>query len=240
MPCDGELTWEISAPRVLETRVRASSNFRELLVVGKALEFFKDQIRKREVQVFPDNTVAVSYLNHQGGTRSLRLLKLTQEILGEAERRIPPISVVHIRGTLNTHADFLSRQPIHQGEWERNSEVFSLVSQHFGRTEIDLFACRKNRKVQKFFSLAREQGSKGVDALAQSWRFGLAYTFPPLVLIPPGFTEVVSDMLLSDSNCTLVTKEGMVPHPKEVVDRPSVPSGNYDSQEGWWFTESDD
>lgn len=124
-------------------------------------------------------------------------MNLTQEILEEAERRISSILAVYIRGTLNIQADFLSRQPIHLGEWELNGKVFSLVSEHFGRLEIDPFACRKNRKVRKFF-LAREQGVQGVDALAQSWRFGPAYAFPPLVLIPRVLQK------LSQTDCCLI------------------------------------
>lgn len=42
---------------------------------------------------------------------------------------------------------------------------------------------------------------------------------------PLGVTEVVSNRLLSHSNCTLVaTLEGIVPHPKEVLGRPSITS----------------
>lgn len=88
-----------------------------------------------------------------------------------------PQSLVHVKETYNTEAAHLSRQPIRQGEWELNSEVFLLVSQHFGRPKIDRFACRKNGKVRRFFSLARERGFQRVDSLAQRWEFGLAYAF---------------------------------------------------------------
>lgn len=54
-------------------------------------------------------------------------MKLTQEILGEAEKNILSVSAVHIKGFLNFQADFLSRQPIHQ-EGAKQEGFFSLVS----------------------------------------------------------------------------------------------------------------
>lgn len=109
-------------------------------------------------------------------------MKLTQEILGEVEKNILSVSAVHIKGSLNFQADFLSRQPIQQ-EGAKQEGFFFSGKPHYGKPERDLFACKKNRKVRKF-SLTREQGCWGVDALAQGWDFGLAYAFPSLVLIP--------------------------------------------------------
>ena len=180
---------------------RASSNYRELSAVGEALVAFEERLRGREVLVLSDNATTVAFLNRQGGTRSHSLLALSLRILGWVEQRVPSLLAVHIRGSLNLEADFLSRQPILQGEWELCPETFSWSCQQLGHPEIDLFARKGNRKVNKFFSLSREQGSQGVDALAQLWNFQLAYAFPPLNLIP----RVLQKLNVSDTNLILIT-----------------------------------
>lgn len=87
------------------------------------------------------------------------------------------------RVVYNIEAYYLSQQPIHQGEWELNPELFALMCWHFGTPEIDLFARRVNRRVRRLFSLSSKEGFEGVDTLAQDWEFARAYAFPPLALI---------------------------------------------------------
>ena len=129
-------------------------NYRELRAVGEALVAFQEDIRGREVQVSSDNSTVVAYLGHQGGTRSSPLLELSKEILEWAEGRVLSISAIHIKGTSNIEADFLSRRQLRQEEWELNPEVFQTLVQYFGNPEIDLFANRQNRKVERYFSIS--------------------------------------------------------------------------------------
>lgn len=110
-------------------------NYRELKAVGEALKTF---------QVSSDNAPVVAYRNRQGGTRSRPLLKLSKEILDWVEGKIISISAVYIKGTSSTEADFLSHQPMGQGEWELNPKVFQNLVQCFGNLEIDLFANLQN------------------------------------------------------------------------------------------------
>ena len=89
-----------------------SINARELLAIREGLLHFQSSLVGRNVSVFCDNSIAVSYLRKEGGTRSPFLNSLTQGILHWAEslsirllwgkRRIE-------RGSLNVLADSLSR-----------------------------------------------------------------------------------------------------------------------------------
>ena len=63
-----------------------SINVRELLAVERGLLFFLP-LRGHSVAVFCDNTTALSYLRHQGGTLSPRLNSIAQRILRWAEVR---------------------------------------------------------------------------------------------------------------------------------------------------------
>ena len=57
-------------------------NFLELLAIYKAFRAFEHLLCGRVVQVASDNTIAIFYLNKQGGTHSLHLLYLSVKIWG--------------------------------------------------------------------------------------------------------------------------------------------------------------
>ncbi|CAJ0962597.1 unnamed protein product [Ranitomeya imitator] len=97
-------------------------------------------------RVFSDNTTAVAYLNHQGGTRSDKLREVASDIMELAEGHLLSLSAVHIRGIDNFHADFLSRHTLHQGEWMLNRKIFRLITARWGVPQIDLFSTRANRQ----------------------------------------------------------------------------------------------
>ncbi|CAJ0950873.1 unnamed protein product [Ranitomeya imitator] len=140
-------------------------------------------------RVFSDNTTAVAYLNHQGGTRSDRLRGLASDIMELAEGHLLSLSAVHIRGTDNFRADFLSRHTLHQGEWMLNRKIFKMITARWGVPQIDLFATRANRQVRVFASLNREDEPDILDALQVPWTFDLSYAFPPWNLLPLGKTK---------------------------------------------------
>ncbi|CAJ0962129.1 unnamed protein product [Ranitomeya imitator] len=148
-----------------------------------------DKLSGSHTRVFSDNTTAVAYLNHQGGTRSDRLRELASDIMELAEGHLLSLSAVHIRGTDNFRADFLSRHTLHQGEWMLNRKIFKMITAQWGIPQIDLFATRANRQVRAFASLNREDKPDILDALQVPWTFDLAYAFPPWNLLPLGKTK---------------------------------------------------
>ena len=166
-----------------EERMR-SSNWKELKAVGLALQSLQKDLKTHHLQVRSDNASVIAYINKQGGTRSGTLWALAQKILTWAEKNTLSISAVHLKGDLNRVADFLSRRQVKEGDWALKQEVFNQITQKWGTPQVDLFASKENRKVKLFFSLKREDGALGVDALAQRWTFQICYAFPPPVLIP--------------------------------------------------------
>lgn len=130
--------------------------------------------------------MAAAYLHRQGGRRSRSLQALATEILLWAEKHLLSLSAIHLKGTLNRVADFLSRQSI------QGSRVVSVSGGlrndfHYVGTargaEVDLVASEK-AQIPQFFSLNNLEGSLGIDALAHPWRFHLCYACPPFQLIP--------------------------------------------------------
>lgn len=62
--------------------------------------------------------------------------------------------------------------------WGLNPKVFAQLTEIFGMPQIDLFAQHANRKLERFFLLARKRESESLDALAQSWDFQLGVCVP--------------------------------------------------------------
>lgn len=118
----------------------------------------------------------------QGGTRSRVLLTLAGEILIWAEENLASLSALHLKGSLNWMADFLSRKKISKSEWSLNFGSFSDGGKQVG--QVHLFATHSNVKLPTHFSLNRRDRARGLDALAQPWDFHLCYAFPPIQLIP--------------------------------------------------------
>lgn len=141
---------------------------RALKAVGGTLKAFKPAIQGRDVKIQSENATTVAYLNRQGGTKSQSLMGLTETILLWAELNIRSISGIHLKGTDNTLADFLSRKTIKQTEWSLNQTNFAQITQKWRVPEVDLFASKANARSPTFFSLDPTDGNSGVDAFSQS------------------------------------------------------------------------
>ncbi|XP_040188033.1 uncharacterized protein LOC120920173 [Rana temporaria] len=179
---------------------RASSNQRELLAVHRALQAFQSEIRGHNLQILSDNIATVAYLNKQGGTRSRILQGIAQEMLSWAEVNLGSISAVHLKGTQNSLADYLSRHRVERDNWSLHPEVFAEVTNKWGYPEADLFANQENSKTEEFFSLNPGDRSLGIDALANPWPFDLCYAFPPIRLIP----DELRKFLLEETDLILI------------------------------------
>lgn len=168
-------------------------NVLELRAVHLALEHFLPYLKGRHILIRSDNTSTVFHINHQGGTRSPRLLQVTQHLLRWAAPRLASLRAMYLPGELNQLADSLSRQDPPSGEWRLHPEVVCMMWRFFGRAEVDLFASRESTHCPLWFSL-REAGSPlGQDALAHPWPKGLLYAFPPLPLIWPTIQRVLQE-----------------------------------------------
>ncbi|XP_028302770.1 LOW QUALITY PROTEIN: uncharacterized protein LOC114463422 [Gouania willdenowi] len=161
----------------------AHINVLELRAVHLALKHFLPHLRDKHVLVRSDNTSTVYHINHQGGTKSARLLEVARELLTWAAPRLISIRAMHIPGEQNHLADFLSRRKPPSGEWYLHPEVTNIIWSIFGRAEVDLFASEQSTHCPLWFSLAETTSPLGQDALAHPWPDGLLYAFPPFPLI---------------------------------------------------------
>ncbi len=85
----------------------------------------------------PTNMSVVSYINHQGGVRSI---KHAANLLLCADRHFLSIRAAYIPSLLNHRADMLSRKGIPQGEWRLHPESVRMIWTRYGAAEVDLFA----------------------------------------------------------------------------------------------------
>ncbi|XP_077124878.1 uncharacterized protein LOC143781863 [Ranitomeya variabilis] len=185
---------------VAQCKLRLSNTISSLQELGWIINFEKsrlnpdttqmflgiqlDSIQGADVRVFSDNSTTVAYVNRQGGTRSGSLMTIAGEIFQFAETHLTSLTALHIRGVENTKADYLSRNRLRQGEWSLNRTVFRLITRAWGVPQIDLFATRGNRQVERFASLNSMDHPDMLDSLHHPWDFRLAYAFPPMSLIP--------------------------------------------------------
>ena len=163
----------------------AHINVLELRAVQLALNHFLPHLRGKHVLVRSDNMSAVAQINHQGGTRSSRLLRVSRNLLAWAYPRLASVRAVFIPGQRNQVADFLSRQKPPPGEWRLHPEVVETMWGLFGRAEVDLFASEESAHCPLWFSWTEVTGPLGQDALAHDWPQSPLYAFPPLPLILP-------------------------------------------------------
>ena len=148
------------------------------------LQTFFREASHTHIQVFCDNTTAVAYVNHGGGTRSARCNEQAREIWDFCEKRDIWLSVAHIPGVENVDADHESRQFTENTEWELNPEIFEMICDKWGSPDVDLFASRLNNKVESYASWIPDPGASFVDAFSVNWsQFNLCYIFPPFRLV---------------------------------------------------------
>ncbi len=138
----------------------------------------------KHVLIGTDSTSVVYYINHQGGTRSLKCLQVATDLLTWACPQLSSLRAIHIPGTANRAANILSRTGPLPGEWRLHTEVIAQIWARYGTAQVDLFASVETTHCPRWYSLKVQDGSLGLDALSQEWPTDLLYAFPPFSLIP--------------------------------------------------------
>ncbi|KAL6475051.1 hypothetical protein MHYP_G00160910 [Metynnis hypsauchen] len=169
---------------------QAHINYLELLAVFLAVKHFRKLLQGQHVLIKTDNSTVVAYINRQGGTRSLRLHRLTRKLVLWCGTRFLSLRATHVLGILNRGADLLSRgNPLYR-DWRLHPQVVAQLWQRYGQAALDLFASREKAHCPLYFSLLDGNAPLGVDALAHPWPNILLYAFPPLSLISPTLVRV--------------------------------------------------
>ncbi|XP_039904084.1 uncharacterized protein LOC120744034 [Simochromis diagramma] len=165
-------------------------NHLELLAVFLALKHFRPVLQGQHVLVRTDNSTVVSYINRQGGTRSLPLLQLSRSLLLWCSVHFLTLRATHVPGHLNLGPDLLSRGGPLVREWRLHPSIVARIWDLFGEAQIDLFASRVNTHCPLYFSIIDHDAPLGLDALAHQWPDVLLYAFPPVEMISPVLERV--------------------------------------------------
>ena len=159
-------------------------NVLELKAIELSIQALLDNAFNQEIQVQTDNTTAVAYINHKGGTRSRACNEVARDIWTWCEKRKIWIEAVHLPGALNVEADYESRHFTDDTEWSLNPLLFDQICNKWGTPRLDLFASRLNHKVRNYVSWCPDPGAQFVNAFARSWsNLGFLYIFPPFRLL---------------------------------------------------------
>lgn len=170
------------------------SNYKELRALWETIKVFHNLLLKKHLKVFSDNTTTVAYLKHQGATKSPGLKKLAEQIFRWAEENVVvSVTAVHLKGSENIEADYLSRKTLDPGEWSLCQEIFLKICKKWGTPQVDLFASKQNVKVDCFCSLNPRDHPWAMDTFSIKWMGDLAYAFPALALIPKVLQKISRD-----------------------------------------------
>ena len=156
-----------------------------------------------EIRLLTDNTTALAYVRHMGGTVSPRCNEVARQIWEWAERNQNWLTIAHIPGVENVLADFRSRHFNDDIEWELSGKIFRKICDVLGTPEIDLFASRINHKLDYFVSWHPEPGAWRHDAFSFPWTYIDFYIFPPFSVVG----KVVSRALSMDTEGVIVVPD---------------------------------
>ena len=133
------------------------------------------------LRVHSDNTTAVAYINHMGGTKALVCDKEAHSIWCWCEQRNIQLVAVHIPGVENVMANSLSREMNDNTEWQLHPAMFKSLQGLTDPIDVDVFASRLNNQLPCYASSHPDPGASFVDALQHSWAKLHFMLFLPLI-----------------------------------------------------------
>ena len=92
------------------------------------------------------------------------------------------VSSAHILGKQNILADTVSRKSHDVSERMLSKNIFSHLVASFGMHEVDFFASRLNRNLDRYISWMSDPDAL-YDAMSMSWENYFVYLFPPFSMI---------------------------------------------------------
>ena len=166
-----------------ETEAEEHINVLELKAIYFGLKSFFKSTKSAHIRIKSDNTTAIAYINSMGGVKSKDCLVIAKAIWIWAIDNDLHLSAEHIPGSKNVLADKASRVFDENTEWELMEKYFSQVDRKFGPFEIDLFASRLNKKVDKYCAWKPDPFAAFIDAFSANWVSFYFYAFPPFSMI---------------------------------------------------------
>ena len=158
-------------------------NSLELLAVLFSLKALISELSNKNVLVLTDSTTTVSYITNMGGLKSVICDRIARDIWNLCIHHNIWLTSSHVPGIENV-ADEASRVFQDRHEWGIDKNSFHKLCDIWGTPDIDLFATRLNRKLQKFCSWRPDPEASYIDAFTLRWNtFDYCYIFPPFSLI---------------------------------------------------------
>ena len=155
-------------------------NYLELLAAFLAVQCFtKNHPRPLTIYLHMDNTTAIAYLNHKGGTTSPPLCNLAKQAWEWCMSQNITLVANHLPGYLNTTADRESRTLQDRWDWQIHPSIFQRINQKWGPLSVDLFASRLTHQLPEYYSWRPDPYAKATDAFLQTWSGKMCYANPP-------------------------------------------------------------
>lgn len=199
---------------------------RELKAAHLALKTFPIPVNST-VMIRTDNTTSLSYINKQGGTRSLPLINLATEVWNWCIDNQIMIQAQHIQGLNNTIADLESRRTFFKNQWKLLPTVFQQINRLWGPLTVDLFADRTTNPFPRYVSWLPDPDACVHHDMKESRtairKSTLEPNIPGASEDPPGTNSVHS------SRSPVLAECHMVPHGESSLSLPSSNSGQTSS-----------
>jgi len=169
-------------------------NVLEIRAIYLGLKALCRHLKNTHIQVFSDNTTAVAYVKHMGGSHSEQCNDEAREIwLWCIENNIW-LTIAHIPGRLNIEADAESRIFSDQTEWKLCPRAFAKICEQFGTPDIDLFASRLNYQCENYVAWRPDPGAVAINAFTVDWeKYTNCFLFPPFSMVTKVLQKMVQD-----------------------------------------------
>ena len=167
-------------------------NCLELVGAWNAVQSFCQGKTNLVVLIWMDNTSAISYINHMGGTRLSALAQIAVQFWTWALQKEIVHKARHIAGVENVTADRMSQMIVRDwSDWLLNPTILSKIVALWGPFQVDMFATRLSTLLPGFYSWKAEPLAEATDAFLQDWSTLRGYAHPPWCLIQRCLKKVV-------------------------------------------------
>ena len=168
----------------------AHINVLELKAVLFGLKALCDREEGITIKILSDNSTTISCINRMGSSKE-ECNEITRLIWMWCLQKDIKLLAVHLPGVQNTLADYESRK-LRQVEWMIRTDIFDIINVMFGPFDIDLFASRLSKQIDKFMSWLPDPEAVAINALDNEWNYDNMYCFPPFILIPCVLRKLMS------------------------------------------------
>ena len=154
-------------------------NVLEMLSGTFAIKAFAKDHSNIHIRLKMDNTSAVAYVNHMGGTQSHKLSDAAKDLWTWWLNKGMTVSAEYLPGELNTTADFYSRSITGSAEWKLDPYVFKQVARRFAPNSSGPLCNKDQHPAGTVYFLEPDPFAMAVDALMTPWTNLQGYAFPP-------------------------------------------------------------